>query len=74
MTRSEGRAWKKRWALANARDVEELRRTPPETKLRQLAALMASIDAMGWRESLEAEAEQVRARWRLLRKAYEKEK
>jgi hypothetical protein len=64
------RDWKDRWKQVNQAEIEELRRTSPETKLRQLAALMASVDQMGWRESLDAEAALVRERWNQLRRAY----
>ena len=59
-----------RWRRVNAAEIEELRRTPMETKLRQLAALMASCDAMGWTPKLAAEEEQVRALWIRLREAW----
>ena len=52
MTRDELLAYKQRWQLVQAREVEELRAASPEHKLRQVAALMASVDAMGWRDGL----------------------
>lgn len=54
---------------------ETVRRRGAETRgtvadrLAQLAALMASVDAMGWREAL-ADDEQVWARWQRLRRAH----
>jgi len=69
MTRAQARAWKRRWRLVNQAEIEELRRTPMEQKLRQLAVLMASTDEMGWTEQLAAEEEQVRKLWIRLRKA-----
>lgn len=59
-----------RWALVNQAEIEELRRTPPEVKLRQLAALMASVRQMGWDEALDAEDEEVRGRWRRIRETH----
>jgi len=50
MTRDEILAYKQRWQLVETREIAELRSTSPEHKLRQVAALMASVDAMGWSE------------------------
>ena len=61
--------YRRRWALVNRRLAEELRATPMETKLLQLAALMASAREAGWSPSLEAEDEAVRERWMALRRA-----
>ena len=52
MTRDELLAFKQRWRLVEGREIEELRAATPEHKLRQVAALMASVDVMGWREKL----------------------
>ncbi len=52
MTRDELLDYKQRWRLVEVREIEELRAALPEHKLRQVAALMASVDAMGWREKL----------------------
>jgi len=67
---AEIRAWKKRWELVNQREIEELRAMSPEAKLRQLDALMRSVDQMGWREKLEEGVEEVRERWNKLRRIY----
>jgi hypothetical protein len=69
-TKEKMRAWKARWELVNAAEREELRTTPPIVKLRQLAALMASAESMGWTEALAAEVDEVRERWKKLRQAY----
>lgn len=69
-TKTEAREYRERWLRVNAAEIEELRRMSPVEKLRQLAALMASVDELGWREALSKEDEQVRARWNRLRKAY----
>jgi hypothetical protein len=70
ISKSEGKAFLRRWRLVNAREKKELRKTPLEVKLRQLAALMASANQMGWTDALaEGEAE-VRDRWQRLRKLY----
>jgi hypothetical protein len=70
ITKKEMKAWRDRWALVNAAEIEELRTTPPAVKLRQLAALMASVDQLGWTEAMAAEEEQVRENWIRIRKAY----
>lgn len=66
MTRDELLAYKQRWRLVEVREIEELRAASPEHKLRQVAALMASVDAMGWREKL-ADDLPVWMRWQKLR-------
>lgn len=70
MTKQEARAFVRRWALVNAREREELRATPPEQKLRQVAALMASVHLFGWDRALAAEEDDVRSRWVRLKHAY----
>jgi hypothetical protein len=59
----EARAFKARWALVNAAEREELQATSLGLKLAQLAALMSSVDQLGWTESLAAEEDVVRDRW-----------
>lgn len=70
MKGSEANAYKARWALVNAEEVEELRRTSLEQKIGQLASLMASVKQLGWDTALAAEESEVRARWMRLREAY----
>jgi hypothetical protein len=70
LTRAQARAFRKRWQLVNAREVEELRRTPLDVKLQQINTLMGWVQQLGWAEVLaEGEAE-VRARWVKLRRAH----
>ncbi|MCL4705437.1 hypothetical protein KJ068_09770 [bacterium] len=71
MTKAEAKKFRKRWQMVNAAEREELRKTPPEVKFRQLEALMASVDQLGWADALAAEEESVRARWRRLKSAYQ---
>jgi len=70
MNRSEALAFRDRWKAVNDAEREELRNTPVEVKFRQLAALMASAQALGWTEDLAGEEAEVRERWARLRKAY----
>jgi hypothetical protein len=61
--------YKKRWALVNAAEVEELRAAPASEKARQTAALMESARSLGWMHSDDPQEEEVRDRWNALRKA-----
>ena len=69
ITPDEARAYLKRWELMSQAEVEELRRTPMETKLRQLAALMESRHLFPPEPNREAEVSLVRERWARLRRA-----
>lgn len=70
ITRAEARAYRARWQAVNAAERSELRAASAEDKLRQLAALMASVEQMGWSEALAAEEAVARERWARLRRAY----
>lgn len=67
LTRQEARAFRTRWKMVNAAEQAELLTTPLDRKLRQLAALMASVKSLGWTEALVDEEAEVRARWNRLR-------
>jgi hypothetical protein len=69
VTPEEARAYFKRWELVRDIEARELRRTPMETKLQQLAALMASRQVFGPEPDREAEIRVVRERWARLRRA-----
>ena len=69
LTQSEARQFRRRWELVEAAEREELRSTSPEQKLRQLAALMASVKALDWDAALQADEQAVRSRWMRLREA-----
>jgi hypothetical protein len=70
MTKAQARAYQKRWQKVNALERAELRSTSLEVKFRQLAALMASVDAFGWRQALAEGEGEVRERWKRLRSHY----
>ena len=70
ITKAQALAYWTRWQTVNAAERVELQATPIAHKLRQLAALMASVKKLGWTESLAGEEAQVRDRWNRLRKAY----
>lgn len=59
-----------RWRAVRAAEIEALREASPEQKLRQLAALMASVRKLGWGEVLAADEAAAREQWSRLRRAY----
>jgi len=63
ITPEEARAYADRWAAVEAFQLEELRRTPMETKLLQLAALMASRDLFAYDSERDKGVAEVRKRW-----------
>ena len=67
MTREEALQFKKRWDLVEEVRLAELRQTPVELKLRQLASMIVG----GSRPETElAQVEKVRDRWLELKAAY----
>ena len=70
ISKSEARAFRKRWKIVNAAEKEELCNTPEDEKLEQLMILMTSAKELGWTKKLEIEADEVRNRWNELRKVY----
>lgn len=66
ITRVEAEAFKRRWAVVNAAEEEELRSTPLAAKLLQTAALMESAKQLRW-DPRDSEEEAVRLRWLRLR-------
>ncbi len=70
LTPTDARAFQIRWARVNAAERTELRATSLEDKLHQLAALMASVESLGWTEALAKDEDTVRRRWNQLRSAF----
>ena len=70
ITRSEAIAFEKHWKMINDIEREELRAIPAMEKLKQMVALMSSVEALGWAKALAAEEKEVRERWIKLRKYY----
>lgn len=66
---SDTRAYLAKLALANQFELEELRRTPVEVKVRQLWSLMTSADIFDANEDRETEVRRVRERWLKLHQA-----
>lgn len=69
ITPEEARAYFERFELLREERARQLARTSMETKLRQLAALMASRHLFGVEADREAGVEEVRERWARLRQA-----
>ena len=69
MTPEEARAYLARWQLLRDVEADELQRTSMETKLRQLAALMAARDVFGPEQDRDAQTRDVRERWGRVRRA-----
>lgn len=70
LTKAEARAFRRRWQRINAREVEELRSTPMDVRLRQFFTLLRWAHQFGWTEALAEDEALVRQRWVRLRKAY----
>lgn len=74
MTKQQAQDFVTRWAAVRQVEIEELRATPMDEKVRQLNDLMLCARDWPWTpEHLAAESaevEEVRARWVRLRKAY----
>lgn len=56
-----------RWDLVEIAERDELRRLKPAEKLSQLAALMASVEQMGWSEALQEGDREIWMRWQRMR-------
>ena len=69
LTRSQARAFERRWRIVNAAERSELRRTTMDARFRQLAALMASASTVGGASAHATEDALVRRRWMAIRRA-----
>jgi hypothetical protein len=67
ITPDEAHAYAARWAVVEEFELEELRRTPIETKLQQLTTLMAARDLFAADPEREKGVLEVRERWARLR-------
>lgn len=67
ITPKQAKSYLDRWKLVSEAEAEEVRRTPMETKLRQLAALMASRHLFAPEPDREGAVRLVRERWTRLR-------
>lgn len=71
MTKAEARAYLRRWTLVREFEVQELRATPMDVKLRQVESLMGCRELFRPERSAarDRESRMVLNRWRALRKA-----
>lgn len=69
MTPEQARSYFERWKLVREIETAELQRTSMDTKLQQLASLMASRHLFGPEPDREAQIQLVRERWARLRRA-----
>ncbi len=69
-TKAEIKAFRERWKRLNRMEIEELRRTPPETKLKQFFTLMGWARYFGWEPGLARGEDEVRRRWNRLRQTH----
>jgi hypothetical protein len=69
LSNPEARAFRKRWQLVNARELDEVRSASMELRWQQFKTLLAWAQEFGWSEVLRDEEDQVRQRWARLRKA-----
>lgn len=67
LSKEQGQAYKSRWKIVAETELQELRESNPEDKLRQLWALMSSVSELGWTQALAREEIEVRERWNRLR-------
>lgn len=65
----EAEAYLARWRLVQEAEAAELRRTSMETKLRQVAALVAARDTFGPEPGRDRQVAEVRERWTRWRQA-----
>ena len=70
LSKSQARAYRKRWELVDARELRELRTTPLEVKLQQFNTLMGWARQLGWTDVLREGEAEVRQRWMRLRKVW----
>jgi len=70
ITRSEARAFRRRWEIVNNVEKKMLRIASADEKLEHLAMLMSLAKELGWKTTSGGEVRHVRDRWNKLRKAY----
>jgi hypothetical protein len=69
VTSEQARAYLARWELVRGAEAAEVRLTSMETKLVQLAALMAARDTFGPEPDRDVQIREVRERWARLRQS-----
>jgi hypothetical protein len=69
ITPKQARAFLERWKIVGRAEIDALRESSMETRLRQLSALVASRPLFGLDPDRERGIQQVRERWARIRKA-----
>ena len=62
MTKTEAELFRNHWKVVHTVELKELRRTSPLIKIRQLNALMTSVEELGWKRKLRIGESEVRNR------------
>ena len=70
LTTAQVRPYMAHWRAARAAEIRELRAATPEHKLRQMAALMLSVNVLGRSPGGDSEMAAARERWNRIRRAY----
>jgi hypothetical protein len=70
MSKEEAQAFRARWQLVNAREIEELRNTSLDVKWQQFNTLLRWVDQFGWGSELAKDEGLVRERWARLRREF----
>jgi len=70
ITKEEAQAFTRRWELVTAAQRDELRKMPPDERLRRLNALYVYAREMGWNTRNPEEEARVRETWLALRRYY----
>ena len=68
LAREAAQDFKRRWTVVNAAEKEELASLPLDHKFRQVVALLAAAEQLGWTEAPAGGEDLVRERWARLRK------
>lgn len=61
------REWAARWKAVNEAEIEELRRTPLEEKVRAVLQMMAAAEEFGWDTQDPAYVQAMRSTWNRIR-------
>ncbi len=70
ITKAQAKLFKKRWAIANAAEIEELRQTPASKKLRQFSLLLLCAPHFRKPRKPAGEELELRNRWNRIRRAF----
>jgi hypothetical protein len=72
LSTAEGRAYRRRWAVAADFELQELRARTIQEKFEDLCQLWHWVEDFGWQEQLadEQRADELRRRWNAIRRKY----